>query len=105
MHQGPFPGSEFAVSNAWQGPVEGRWLLVYAGGPRDADGALTGGGVRVYTEPVDPNTGSEVTFVGEHPAPASAELTITDVRGHTMTLAQAGGGTVTFDLVTLAYVG
>jgi hypothetical protein len=48
MHQGPFAGAAFAVRNVWQGEVGGRWLLVYAGGPRGEDGWVAGGGLRVY---------------------------------------------------------
>src|SRR5690348_11077783 len=48
MRQGPFPSSEFRVSNFYQGPASGRWYLVYAGTVASPDGSSTGaGGVRV----------------------------------------------------------
>lgn len=106
MHQGPFPGSEFDVENFWQGTVAGSWLLVYAGGPRDASsGDVTGGGIRIYTEPVDPNTGSTITPVGVYSSDSPTPLTITSVTGQTMTLVSAGGTSYSFNLSTKSFAG
>jgi hypothetical protein len=98
MHQGPFPGSEFYVANFWQGPVGGRWLLVYAGGVRGGDGSVTRGGLRVYTEPVDPNVGSDLTYVGEYSAASMSPLRLVGVSGTVAALQDGNSRRLQFDL-------
>ena len=63
-----FTGASFRVSNFWQGPVGGKWLLVWAGVPLGADGSYSTGGIRVYSA----NDAGGATFVkdlliGSHP--------------------------------------
>jgi hypothetical protein len=89
--QGPFPVSGFQVNNMWAGAVNGGWLLVYAGGLRDpSTGNVTGGGVWLFTEPLDPNTvPDEVADAGTLAASVSAgvgALTVVSVSGTTATL-------------------
>ena len=103
FHQGPFPASDFRVNNFWSGPVSGRWLLLYAGGPhpRTDGGPVTQGGLRLYTEPIDPNTGNELTEVGQYLLPgARGSVTITATRGTTAILRDEVGHQLTFDLAT-----
>jgi len=103
FHQGPFPASVFQVDNVWSGPVRGRWLLVYAGGPHlDQDGGpVTLGGLRLYTEPIDPNAGSDLTEVGQYLLPgAKGPVTITAVHGTTAQMRDAAGDRFTLDLAT-----
>lgn len=104
MHQGPFPGGEFAVRNFWSGPVAGRWLLVYAGGPRSMGGQVTGGALRLFSQPLDPNVGNDMTPVGEFLLPtARSALTILSVQGEVMTLQTDTGRVVRFDLATSSF--
>ena len=103
FHQGPFPGSSFQVNNFWSGPVGGRWLLVYAGGPHPGQdgGPVTQGGLRLFTQPTDPNTGNDLTEVGQYLLPgAKGPVTITAVHGTTAHLRDEAGHQLTFDLVT-----
>jgi len=103
FHQGPFAGSSFQVNNFWSGPVSGRWLLVYAGGPHpnhDGD-PVTQGGLRLYTEPIDPNTGNDLTEVGQYLLPgAKGSVTIAAVHGTAADLRDEAGHQFTFDLAT-----
>jgi hypothetical protein len=104
MHQGPFAGAEFCVANFWQGPVRGRSLLVYAGGVRTGDGSVPRGGLRLYTEPVDPNVGSDLTRVGEYAATSSkGALRVVGVSGTVATLQDGDGRRFQFDLVSKSF--
>lgn len=105
MHQGPFSGSEFAVRNMWQGPVGGRWLLVYAGGRRGSDGRVTRGGVRVYTEPIDPDDGADLTLLGEYDTKTPDALAVSAVKGGAASLRTDSGKSLTLSLTTGAFAG
>jgi hypothetical protein len=80
----------------WQGPVNGRWEVVYAGATHhdlaacnDPQGALA-----IF----DRNT---ATQIGWHTAPAGVQnLTITAVNGDFMSLRTDAGATLTFNLAT-----
>jgi hypothetical protein len=102
MHQGPFSASEFSVTNFWQGPVAGQWLLVYAGGSPSTDGAIATGGLRIYSEPVDPNTGSEPTFIGQY-SDGSSGLSIISATGRDLKLRSDQGDSLSFDLVAKTF--
>ena len=56
MHQGPFSAGEFQVNNVWDGDIANKWIIVYAGGSTVDGAAVRTGGLRIYTEPFDPNT-------------------------------------------------
>ncbi len=66
MNDGPFAATQFAVNNAWQGPVGSNWLLVYVG---TAQGTPA---VRVYTRNSDPNQPANLTLIGTYLEPAGA---------------------------------
>lgn len=100
MHQGPFPASEFRVSNFYQGPAGTQWYLVYAGATVTADGGTGGGAVRVISE----SATNTLTMVGTFNAPvAGGALHIVGYQASTLTLATDSGRTVRFALDTLQF--
>lgn len=103
MHQGPFSALDFLADNFWQGPVGPRWLLAYAGTSRD--NGRPKAAVRLYTEPVDPNVGSHLTFVGLWTAPTQdSSLRIESVNKARMILiAPITGQRLVFDLSSHRY--
>ncbi len=103
MHQGPFSALDFLVNNFWQGRIGPRWLLAYAGTSRD--NVRSSAAVRLYTEPVDPNVGSHLTFVGVWAAPTQDNsLRIVSVNKSQMILvAPRTGRRLLFDLSNYRY--
>lgn len=103
MHQGPFSALDFLADNFWQGPVGPRWLLAYAGTSRD--NGRPKAAVGLYTEPVDPNVGSHLTFVGLWAAPTQdSSLRIESVNKARMILiAPRTGQRLVFDLSSHRY--
>jgi hypothetical protein len=97
MHQGPFPATEFTVSNFWQGPVGANWLLVYAGAVRNPDGSVSAA-VRLYSERLSSDGGFDLSKLGTITLPKSAVLTIENVTGNDLTLRAGDGSSAHFDL-------
>lgn len=103
ISQAPFSELAFLVINQYNGPWHGEWVNIYAGGPRQAGGPVNGAGVRIFTGPADPSAGSS-SYVGEFDDPTVAgPLKITAVAGDLVTLEDAHGSTVTFDLATRTF--
>lgn len=96
QNAGPFSACELLVQNTWQGPVNGRWEVVYAGATHhdlaacnDPQGALV-----IF----DRSTAAQI---GWYTAPAGAKsLAITSVNDEVMTLRTDTGATLTFNLAT-----
>ena len=108
VRQAPFGTSVWWVNNQWYGPVAGRWLGVYAGGPRTpGGGSVVYGAVRLISWPIDPNAPDQTQAeVGEFaPSPRVGALTIKAVSSTTVTLTDPTGRTVSFDLVTHRFSG
>lgn len=103
MHQGPFAATEFSVSNFYQGPANGTWLLVYSGATRNTDtGATIGGAIRIYAMP-DPD--SSLTEIGTFsPTPSVGPLRVTDSNGSHLVLTSDDGTQLGFDLDTDQFV-
>ena len=100
QHDGPFAASGFSVSNVYQGPVRGRWLVVYAGS-LDPNGKAIGA-VRVYAGPEDISQGMANTKVNETTFAGSSDVAVTSVNGTVLTLTDtASRATLTFDLAAL----
>lgn len=99
MHQGPFSATSFDVRDFYQGPAQGTWLLVYAGGTTNPNtGAVARGALNVYAEP---QVGGAITFVGTFQAPAgTGALAVTAASGDQLTLRSTQGGELTFNLAT-----
>lgn len=93
---GPFSACKLLVQNMWQGPVNDRWEVVYAGATHhdlaacnDPQGALA-----IF----DRNTAAQI---GWYTAPTGVKsLTIIAVNGDVMTLRTDAGATLTFNLAT-----
>jgi hypothetical protein len=100
QRSGPFPGPLYAVVNSWQGPVNGEWLIVFAGGPHtDRDGGpVATGGVRIYVGPIQPSIGEQFVAVGDRLSKLPGELSVISVSGNVMTLRNAARTVTTFDL-------
>jgi hypothetical protein len=97
MRQGPFPATEFAVRNVWQGPIGSAWLLVYAGAKRGPGGGADQAAVRVYSETPD----LHMTLVGTFPvANQVGSVRIAGANGHRIELQTDNGSRVAFDLLT-----
>jgi hypothetical protein len=100
MRQGPFPATEFAVRNFWQGQVGASWLLVYAGAKRNSDGLADQAAVRVYDETPD----LHMTLVGTFPVNnGSRAVKIAGVNGNLVELQLDGESRAFFDLLTHQY--
>jgi hypothetical protein len=91
--------------------VSGKWLMVYAGGPRPdpASGAFlppVRGGVTLITIPLDPNPPNQnMSFHGDVLAPPGiGDLTVTAFSGTTLTLVDAAGHQVHFNVVTRRFI-
>jgi hypothetical protein len=96
MRQGPFPSTDFAVSNFWQGPIGSNWFLVYAGS--DASGA---GALRIYTETPE----LAIAYVGTFVAPGQVTaLSIVSIDGVDLHTLSANGEVKIFSLAHLAYI-
>jgi hypothetical protein len=100
QRSGPFPGPLYAVVNSWQGPVNGEWLIVFAGGPHtDRDGGpVATGGVRIYVGPIQPNFDEQFVAVSDRLSKLAGELSVITVDGNVMTLRNPVGTVTTFDL-------
>jgi hypothetical protein len=100
QRSGPFPGPLYAVVNSWQGPVNGEWLIVFAGGPHtDRDGGpVATGGVRIYVGPIQPSIDEQFVAVGDRLSKLAGELSVISVNGNVMTLRNPVGTVTTFDL-------
>ena len=96
-HSAPMPGGIITISNAWHQTIGANHVSVYVGAAAD-----------------DPHQGLVVvqtfTLCGLHsadqdyPAPAGIDkLTITSVTGHVLTMTDASGATVTFDVVARTF--
>ncbi|HEV3380082.1 MAG TPA: hypothetical protein VG142_03800 [Trebonia sp.] len=104
---GPFDSSQFVGTNAWNGPVGGRWEVVQAGGA-PADRALgaaspASAGLFVYTEPADPaaTAGRRVSGILEPSPDPPGTFTVAKATGTTLTLALSGSRTLYyFDVLT-----
>ena len=105
QRSGPFPGPLYAVVNEWNGPVNGEWLIVYAGGPHaDHDGGpVATGGVRIYSEPIQPSINDALVSVGDRLSKLPGELSIISVSGDVMTVRNAAGTLTTFNLGTKTF--
>ena len=103
MHQGPFSGGEFQVSNVWDGAIANKWLIVYAGGSTIDDATVAAGGLRIYTEPFDPNSSGLLSFVGDWKSSLTGALTIVSVKDNVITLRNDVGSKTTFNLVTYSF--
>jgi hypothetical protein len=107
IREGPFATSVFQVNNAWAGATGGRWLIVYAGGPKDpSDARLIVGGVYLIAYPLDPlATDQSPTDLGEVRAPVgTGALTITSANGTVLTLTNAQGHLLHFDIASRRFV-
>ena len=85
--------------------MNGEWLTVFAGGPHaDRDGGpVTTGGVRIYSEPIQPSINDVLVSVGDRLSKLTGELSIISVSGNMMTLRNAAGTLTTFDLGPKTY--
>jgi hypothetical protein len=105
VHQGPVQGSDFLVSNSWQGPVNGSgdtWYVVWAGSKVNPDGSSGAPGVIVHRQTPTAD-GMSVTdeAVGTFTARgANGSLTITAQNGAILDLRTASGQLIRFNLVT-----
>lgn len=98
-HQAPWPSFEFMVANFWGGPVNGKWLMVYAGGVPDANFHVATGALRLLTGQIDPNVDNDVTRVGDVAVPGSTgEVSVFAVHGTIATLRDQAGARFTVDL-------
>jgi hypothetical protein len=102
--QGPLPPSQMSVDNSWMGPVQGHWLLAYAGEYFNGDGT-SDPVVLLCEEPMDPNAPVQtLTQIGLYrSASAVGALTITDEQGSSLLLQDAAGHDTTFDLVSRSF--
>ncbi len=115
---GPFTKTEFQGTNLWNGPVDGRWMTVQAGGAPTPEGVKaiesaglpapgeTTAAVYVYTTPLDPTAPGSPHVLGVFPAPGGPRglLTVQGVQGDTLTLGLSGSSTLYhFDVATLAF--
>jgi hypothetical protein len=106
-HQSPFPYAEFAVSDSWQGPAGGRWVVAYAGtwytgdwGGGFFDTPHTGA-VALFDEPVNPNAPEYFHLAGVFHAPAGdLGLTIVSYRGDTLALKTQSGAIIYFNVAS-----
>lgn len=103
-NDGGIPASTFQVRNRWAGPINGQWLLVYAGAVGSATGQPGPGAVRIYKLSITPTNDVHSDFVGVFPMPASSgALKIVAVSGDVMQLQTQGGEAVFFNLATHQY--
>lgn len=101
LPQGPFLSSYFAVRNSWQGPVDGTWVLAYAGDRPGTDGAADAGGMVLYTKTANQQGGFDMHPLGMFLAPAgTTSLTIIKQQGTLLSLTSETGKQLTFNLVT-----
>lgn len=103
MHQGPFFAGEFQVNDVWDGAIASKWLIVYAGGSTVDGASVAVGGIRIYTEPVDPNSTGDLSFVGEWKSSLAGALTIVSVEGNIITFRNDNGSKTTFNLITHSF--
>jgi hypothetical protein len=104
---GPFSSWQFVGTNLWNGPVNGQWEVVQAGGAptnRSLGAASpTKAGLFVYTESSNPAAASGQRVTGvlvPSPDPAGT-FTVTKATGSTLTLTLSGSGTrYTFNVET-----
>lgn len=97
IHEAPFSQSQFIVHNYYEGPVNGIWEIVYAGGPTTPQFTIAQGGLRIY------NVATHADL-GQYLAPAGTSgLTITAVNGVVMQLRSDTGQILTFNLQTHQY--
>jgi hypothetical protein len=115
---GPFGPGQFVGTNLWNGPVNGEWLVVQAGGaptvppgsmPPGPDGAADAkAGVFVYSRSSDPySTAAPVIHGVILPSNGpTGEFTVQSAQGDVLTLALSGSSaTYTFNLQTLTFGG
>lgn len=84
VHDGPFSSFSFAISDAFQGPVNEKWVVVFAGTSEPNSRAL--GGLRIYDGPLDVNDGTPDNFVGEFTLPGTTQLRILSEKAGTLML-------------------
>jgi hypothetical protein len=108
---GPFNASRFLGTNLWNGPVDGQWEVVQAGGVpvNRALGAAspTRAGLFVYTESADPSSPAAPVVAGVRTPPAgpAGMFTVRSVTGDVLTLTVSGSGQrYRFDLTTRRFV-
>ncbi len=91
--EGPFSNSDFSIHDEYQGPVDGHWVVIYAGTAWTNFPTTGVGALRVYTV--------GVRFVGVFDAPdGSGDLNITGVSGTTLQIVSDKGTHLTFDMAT-----
>jgi len=101
--------SEFEVLNTWNGPVNGRWEFVSAGGKRAVpslgDNSPVSAGVYVFTYNSDPNAPGDPQVVGAmFPTPSVEGFAkVTSIQGDVLTV-EVPGQTLHFDTVRLRFV-
>ncbi len=102
IHEGPFSAASFEVRDMYQGPVDGTWVLAYAGATSNpATAKITGGALSLYAEP---EIGGPMTALGTFAAPAgTGPLTVTAASGGLLILRTSQGQQLTFSLVTHQY--
>ena len=99
---GPFASSSFRVEDAYQGPVQDAWYVVYAGQLEPYDKAS--GTLSIYKGPLDLNDGAPNAFVGDFTESGASDLKVTGIAGQTLTLVDlTTGAPSTFDLNTLEF--
>ena len=102
INEGPFSPAVFRIQDAYQGPVDGAWLLAYAGAVVNiSTGEAAGGALAVYSER---NASDTLRLVGNFRAPATTgPIMITGVHGDILTIKTQAGAALTFDLATDTY--
>lgn len=101
MGFGPFASSKFSVENFWQGPVGNDWMLAYAGTKMNPNGTVGPGGIVLYTETINQQSGVDLHPLGTFLAPSgTAALTITAQQGNLLVLRDKTGQQVRFNLTT-----
>jgi len=103
-HQSPFPSTEFTVSNSWQGPVAGRWIVAFAGTWAGLSDSSHTGTVALFDEPVNPNSAPYFNLIGVYHAPkGDLGLTVVSYRGGVLTLKTTTGAAVRFDVASHSF--
>jgi hypothetical protein len=99
------PGASqiFRTINEWDGEINGRWYVVYAGATLDPEtNRAVQAELRIYREPagLGASETEKLAFVGIYVPPGSGSepLRITAATGSTLTVATSAGTTVDLDV-------
>lgn len=106
-----FSHEKFIGNNLWNGPVNGMWEVIYAGGvPTNLADPFSGPelpAVFVYKEGINPNAPGKPDTIGiiKLPGNTQGELTAISESGNNLVLRMSGGtpNTILFNVATLQF--